>query len=71
MTAKRSKTEKLLNLLSSGKPFTAEQITKKTGLQSPSSTVHRLREEGARIFTNPRRDADGRRFYQYRMSTLT
>jgi hypothetical protein len=67
---KLSKTEKLVNVLAKGKPLTADQITDRFGLQNPSATIHRLREDGGlKIYTNPRRDSDGYRFYQYRMST--
>lgn len=68
MTTRLSKTEKLINVLSKGKGLTAEQLEKKTGLMNVSAAVRRLREEGFRIYTNPRRDSDGNRIYQYRMS---
>ncbi len=63
-----SKVDKLVRALETGKPLTVEQITKRFGLKNPSATVSQLREDGLKIFTNPRRDAQGYRFYQYRMS---
>lgn len=65
----KSKTEKLLTALATGKEITAAQITSRFGLQNPSSTIHRLRETGDyRIFTNSKRDRDGYCYYAYRMA---
>lgn len=66
--ATKTKIEKLLNMLAGGKGFTARQITARTGLQSPSSAVRTLRENGYRVFTNPRRNSQGKRVFQYRMA---
>lgn len=63
--AKKNMTEKLISVLSSGKEFTPAQLTKKVGLQNVRSTVHRLRAEGYRIYTNTKNTATGKKnFYR-------
>ena len=54
--AKRTKTDKLLNVMATGKEFTPAQLAKKTGLANVGSTVNRLREQGVTIYTNPKRN---------------
>ena len=58
-----TKTEKLLDVLSTGSEVSVKQIMKKTGLQNPYSTISRLREQGLRIFTNKRNTANGVRYF--------
>ena len=64
----KSKTEKLIGLLSTGKQYTADQIVAKTGVANPSANIFKLREQGFTIYTNPSRDNEGYRVYKYRMS---
>ena len=62
---KMTKTEKLINVLSSGNEITPAKLAQKTGLLNVSSTVHRLRNEGFRIFLNTKKTSKGvKNFYR-------
>ena len=58
-----TKTERLMDVLATGNEVSVAQIMKKTGLQNPSSTIHRLREQGLRVFTNKRNTPKGVRYF--------
>lgn len=47
--SKKTRLQKVLALLETGKSFTPEQITKRTGAQSPRSVIRYLRDEGYQI----------------------
>ena len=64
----RTKTEKLVNALARGQELTTEQISNKFGLVNPTSTIHRLREEGLPIYRNPR-TVKGEKVWKYRLGT--
>ena len=49
MANARNMTNKLVSLLESGKELTSAQITRRVGLQNPSSTIDRLRTQGYKI----------------------
>jgi hypothetical protein len=49
-----TKTNALVEAFESGKEFTAEQITKKFGLQNPTASITGLRKEGYAIYLNSR-----------------
>ena len=56
-----TKTEKLRRALARGKNVPSERLKKVTKLANLSSTIHRLRENGVRIYTNKRQ---GQVFYR-------
>jgi hypothetical protein len=62
MTKPKTKTEKLVTLLETGKVLTAAQIAKRTGLQNVSATVDRLRNQ-ARLFPVSFRNEKGQQVY--------
>ena len=66
MTIRLTKTEKLISALSKGKNMTADQLSRKTGLQNVSSTVDRLRQEGFVIYSNLK-GKKGSKTHYYRM----
>ncbi len=51
-TMRKTKTNRLLNALATGKEMTTAQIVARFGILNPSSAVHRLREQGEAIYTN-------------------
>ena len=62
---KMSKTEKLINLLSTGANVETSKAAKKSGLVNVSSTINRLRNEGFRIFLNTKKTSKGvKNFYR-------
>ena len=67
MTARKTKVEKLLNLLSDGKNYRPETIARRTGLANVSAAVNSLREEGVKIYTNTR-GRKGEKYRTYRMA---
>jgi hypothetical protein len=62
--ATKTKTERLLRVLETGKEVSATQIMKKTGLVNPSSTINRLRNQGLTVYTNKKSNG-----YVYRAPT--
>lgn len=56
MTKRKTKTQKLLTILSSGKEFKAFSLARRTGLMNVSSTINRLRNQGFSIDTNYRKE---------------
>ena len=59
----KTKTDRLVKVLSKGKQVSAEQIYARTGLVNPSSTIHRLREQGLVIYTNKRNTDQGVKYF--------
>jgi hypothetical protein len=49
---KVSKTQKVLNLLTSGKEITWKTLRQKFDLRSPASMIGKLRNQGLMIYTN-------------------
>jgi hypothetical protein len=45
MTARKTKTAKLVTLLESGREFNAVQLARRTGLKNVSATIDRLRNQ--------------------------
>ncbi len=50
--AKLSKTQKVLNLLNTGKDITWKSLRQKFDLRSPTSMIGKLRNQGVMIYTN-------------------
>ena len=51
MTARKTKTAKLVTLLESGREFNAVQLARRTGLKNVSATIDRLRNQDYNIRT--------------------
>ncbi len=64
----KTKTARLIKVLSKGKEVSVEQIAARTGLVNPTSTIHRLREQGLVVYTNKKNTSTGVK-YAYRAPT--
>ena len=56
----KTKTEKLLTILSDSREYRAVDLARRTGLKNVSSTVNRLRNQGVVIYTNNRPSKGGK-----------
>lgn len=60
---------RLIRLLAKGQEFSVAEIANRCRIANPSAVVAQLREDGARIYTNERKDAKtGRTVYKYRLA---
>ena len=62
---------RLIRLLAKGQEFSANEISARCQIANPSAVVSQLREDGARIYTNERKDKTGRTVYKYRLAVAS
>lgn len=69
MTNSTSTSQKvrLFNLLAKGKEISIAEASTHLKIANPSAVVARLREDGARIYTNRRSNAAGQTVFKYRL----
>ena len=65
-----SKKVKLLNTLQHGREMTAKQIASTYRVANPYDLIHRLREDGERIYLNPRTNSRGVVTTKYRWNAI-
>jgi hypothetical protein len=59
---------RLYVFLQKNKEVSTREITKSLRIANPTAVVHKLRENGVKIYTNPRRSASGKRVFKYRLA---
>ena len=65
-----SKKVKLLNALQNGREMSAKQIASIYRVANPYDLIHRLREDGERIYLNPRTNSRGFVTTKYRWNSI-
>ena len=66
-TTSKSQKARLFNFLAKGKEVSIAEASKRLNIANPSAVVAQLREDGARIYTNRRRTAQGQTVFKYRL----
>lgn len=57
----------LLSVLRSGREFSAAEA-RRAGILNPTAVIFQLREDGFKIYSNPRKLANGQRVNKYRLN---
>jgi Mn-dependent DtxR family transcriptional regulator len=70
-STKNTQKVRLFNLLAKGTEVTIAEVSKRLRIANPSAVVSQLREEGARIYTNRRKNSQGQIVFKYRLDTKT
>ena len=66
-TTSKSQKARLFNFLAKGKEVSIVEASKRLNIANPSAVVAQLREDGARIYTNRHRNAQGQTVFKYRL----
>ena len=66
-TTSKSQKARLFNFLAKGKEVSIVEASKRLNIANISAVVAQLREDGARIYTNRRRTAQGQTVFKYRL----
>lgn len=60
---------RLFKLLSKGTEVSINEVATRLDIANPSAVISQLRDEGAPIFTNRRKNAQGETVFKYRLNT--